>query len=65
MCKKASKDLSFSGILGTLGGAIIMNAGAYGYETSDYLHSVNTVNRYGKIKKYFKKDIKMTIESHQ
>ena len=27
---------------------------------SDYLHSVNTVNRYGKIKKYFKKDIKMT-----
>ena len=59
--KKSIKGFEFfSGIPGTLGGAIIMNAGAYGYETSDYLHSVNTVNRYGKIKKYFKKDIKMT-----
>lgn len=34
-----------SGIPGTLGGALFMNAGAYGQEISDHLHSVTVLTR--------------------
>jgi UDP-N-acetylmuramate dehydrogenase len=34
-----------SGIPGTLGGALFMNAGAYGHEISDQLHSVTILTR--------------------
>ena len=49
----------FSGIPGTIGGAIKMNAGAYGHETSNILKKITTVNRYGKIKEYNKNQIRM------
>ena len=49
-----------SGIPGTVGGAIKMNAGAYGSETSNFLDEITVVNREGKVKSYFKKDLKMS-----
>ena len=54
----------FSGIPGTVGGAIKMNAGAYGQETSDILEKVITVNRNGKVKEYNKKDLKMSYRKN-
>lgn len=44
-----------AGIPGTVGGGIIMNAGAYGGEISDYLVEVEVI-RSGKVKKIAKKD---------
>ena len=37
----------FAGIPGTLGGALAMNAGAFGGETWDYVRSVETIDREG------------------
>jgi len=37
------------GIPGTMGGAIFMNAGAYGYEVSDHIISVTFLNKNGKL----------------
>lgn len=39
----------YAGIPGTVGGAIAMNAGAYGGETKDVLMAVEAVDRHGKI----------------
>ena len=41
-----------SGIPGTLGGAVYMNAGAYGGETKDCLESATVVTRDGEVKTY-------------
>ena len=50
----------FSGIPGSIGGAIKMNAGAYGYETSKFLTKIKILNRKdGKVKDIFSKDYKM------
>jgi UDP-N-acetylmuramate dehydrogenase len=38
----------FSGIPGTLGGALAMNAGAFGGETWQYVHAVETIDRAGR-----------------
>ena len=39
----------FAGIPGTVGGALAMNAGAFGGETFDIVHSVDTVDRMGRL----------------
>jgi len=41
----------FSGIPGSFGGALAMNAGAFGHETWDRVISVNVINRKGEILK--------------
>ncbi len=48
---------SLGGIPGTLGGALVMNAGAYGNEISNYLITIDVVHRDGTIEKYKKKQI--------
>ena len=48
---------SLVGVPGTLGGALIMNAGAFGGEISNYLLHVNTMNMGGTIHKYNAHDI--------
>lgn len=40
----------FAGIPGTIGGALAMNAGAFGHETWDNITAVETINRQGEIK---------------
>lgn len=47
------------GIPGTIGGAIVMNAGSGKYTISDYLVKVYTLDRNGKIKKYNREDLKL------
>ena len=48
---------SLVGVPGTLGGALIMNAGAFGGEISNYLISVDVMKMNGDIYKYNAKDI--------
>ena len=48
---------SLVGVPGTLGGALIMNAGAYGSEISNYLVSVLSIDVFGNEKIYNKDDI--------
>jgi len=48
---------SLGGVPGTVGGALIMNAGAFGGEISNHLVSVTSINMNGKIKKYSNTDI--------
>ncbi len=49
---------SLVGVPGTLGGALMMNAGAWGSEISNYLLSVDIINTSGEIKRLFPRDIK-------
>ena len=50
----------FSGIPGSIGGAIKMNAGAYGNETSKFLTKIKILDsRNGKVKEILSKDYKM------
>ncbi len=46
----------FAGIPGTVGGALAMNAGAFGGETWDFVESVETVNRLGVVSTYLPGD---------
>jgi len=48
---------SLVGVPGTLGGALMMNAGAWGSEISNYLVSVNVINTCGEIKTLYPEDI--------
>tara|TARA_B100000029_G_scaffold445228_1_gene465516 strand:+ start:176 stop:1087 length:912 start_codon:yes stop_codon:yes gene_type:complete len=48
---------SLGGVPGTVGGALIMNAGAFGGEISNHLISVTSINMNGKIKEYANTDI--------
>ncbi|MAI02804.1 MAG: UDP-N-acetylenolpyruvoylglucosamine reductase [Rickettsiales bacterium] len=49
----------FSGIPGTVGGAIKMNAGAYGNDTSQYISKIKVINRRGEVKVIEAKDYEM------
>lgn len=48
-----------SGIPGTLGGAVTMNAGAYGYEIKDYIQSATVMTVEGKIKTLSKDELEL------
>jgi len=48
---------SLVGVPGTLGGALMMNAGAWGAEISNYLVSVEVITYNGRIKTLYPKDI--------
>ena len=48
---------SLVGVPGTLGGALIMNAGAFGGEISNYLMNVTVITMNGNEKKYVSKEI--------
>ena len=54
---------SLIGVPGTLGGALIMNAGAFGGEISNYLEYVSVITRSGDEKKYQQKDIKFNYRN--
>lgn len=54
----------FSGIPGTFGGALAMNAGAYGGETKDVLVSLRALNTKGEIKTFCNKDINFTYRNN-
>ena len=51
------------GVPGTLGGALIMNAGAFGSEISNNLLFVNAIDINGNIKKYFVDDIEFSYRN--
>ncbi len=68
-CIKLSRKLAkwnlsglefFSGIPGTIGGAVYMNAGAFGSETSSVLEEIKILDRKGNLKKYTKEELKMS-----
>ena len=48
------------GIPGTIGGALRMNAGAYGYCISDYINCVNIINENNDIKTLYKTELKFS-----
>jgi UDP-N-acetylmuramate dehydrogenase len=50
----------YSGIPGTIGGAIRMNAGCYGSETKDILQKITTINSIGKINTLTKDKLKLS-----
>ena len=54
---------SLIGVPGTLGGALIMNAGAYGEEISNYFISAEVINLHGEEKIYKKNDITFDYRS--
>ena len=54
---------SLVGVPGTVGGALIMNAGAHGTEISELLISARTLDEYGKINSFNKKDISFSYRN--
>ena len=62
--KNSIKDFEFfSGIPGTIGGAIKMNAGCYGFQTADNLKKVLIINNTGKIKSFKNEDLKLVYRN--
>lgn len=53
----------FAGIPGLLGGALAMNAGAYGSETWERVRSVRTIDRYGEIRIRFPEEYEVAYRS--
>jgi UDP-N-acetylmuramate dehydrogenase len=57
-CEKGISGLEFlSGIPGTIGGAVWMNAGAYGSDTSQVLVEAEIVERSGKVRRLTREEI--------
>ena len=57
--KKSIKDFEFfTGIPGTIGGAVKMNAGCYGSQTADKLIKILAINKFGQIKYFNKEELK-------
>ncbi|MBK5968228.1 MULTISPECIES: UDP-N-acetylmuramate dehydrogenase [Thiorhodovibrio] len=54
-----------AGIPGTIGGALAMNAGAWGAETWDFVSRVRTIDRAGKIHDHEPQDFKVDYRSVQ
>ena len=54
---------SLIGVPGTIGGALIMNAGAFGGEISNYLKCVSAITMSGDEKKYNQNDIKFNYRN--
>jgi len=50
----------FSGIPGSIGGAVKMNAGCYGFETNDFLKNIKTINHNGEVCFLRKDKLKLT-----
>ncbi len=62
--KKSIKDFEFfTGIPGTIGGAVKMNAGCYGSQTADKLIKILAINKFGQIKYFNKEELKMKYRS--
>ena len=62
--KNSIKDFEFfTGIPGTIGGAIKMNAGCYGSQTSDNLQRILMIDKNGKIKHLNAKKLKLDYRS--
>ena len=62
--KNSIKDFEFfSGIPGTIGGAIKMNAGCYGSQTADNLKKILVINKLGKIKYLTKEELELKYRS--
>ena len=55
----------FAGIPGSVGGALAMNAGAFGGETWDQVESVETIDRAGTLRSRPKTDFKVSYRSVQ
>lgn len=53
----------YSGIPGSIGGAIKMNAGCYGSETKDILKNIKTINNKGVINSVNKDEIKLSYRN--
>ncbi|MDF3055071.1 MAG: murB [Gammaproteobacteria bacterium] len=60
-CAKTNleKGAFFAGIPGTVGGALAMNAGAFGGETWEYVTAVETIDRQGNIQKKSREDFEI------
>ena len=57
MCKKGYSGLEFAyGIPGTVGGAVYMNAGAYGGEAKDVISKVTVCDKQGNVKEFTKEE---------
>ena len=62
--KNSIKDFEFfSGIPGTIGGAIKMNAGCYGSQTADNLRRILVINKLGKIVYLTKSELELKYRS--
>ena len=62
--KNLIKDFEFfSGIPGTIGGAIKMNAGCYGGQTADNLKRILVINKLGEIKYLTKDELNLSYRS--
>jgi len=53
----------FSGIPGSIGGAVKMNAGCYGFETNDLLKDIKTINSKGEVCFLNKDELKLTYRN--